>query len=168
MAIQIKNGSKYTIDILDEEGKIYHQIIFNLDDINLPARVLEFYNMAQTEFKKLEEKETEAKQRLATSGIKEIEDIENVTEEQVEILKGDVKYFYQIQLDAFTKLREIIDGLCGSDTCQKIFGDINSYDMFNSFIQGLVPEFEKMGIKMKTMQNNLYKKYKPDNAKVLR
>lgn len=168
MSIVIQNKNQYVIDILNGEGQTYHKIVFNLDDINLTAKVIEFYNNAQIEIANIEKKQEEARAKLEAMGVSELENIRNVTKDNIVVLPDNVKEFYQVQLDGFNTLRKLFDDFLGEGTCQKIFGDVNSYSMFESFINGLIPEFEKMGIKINNMKKQMYQKYKVENGKVLR
>lgn len=168
MSIVIQNKNQYVIDILNGDGQVYHKIVFNLDDINLTAKVLEFYNNAQVEIGKIEKSQEEARAKLEASGVSELEDLKNVTQGNIVTLPDNIKEFYQVQIDGFNTLRKLLDDFLGQGTCQKIFGDVNSYSMFESFINGLIPEFEKMGVKISNMKKQMYQKYKVDNGKVLR
>lgn len=167
-SIIIQNKNRYVIDILDGEGNVYHQIIFNLDDVNLTGKVVEFYNNAMSTIESIQKDQNEYKDKLIKSGITEIDDITNIVKDNVVSLPEEVKNFYEVQIDGFNKLRELLDDFLGKGTCQSIFGDVNSYSMFTSFIEGLIPEFEKMGVKLSNMKKQLHKKYSVDNGKVLK
>ena len=168
MSITIQNKNQYVIDILDGDGNVYYKLKFNLDDINLTARVIEFYNNAQIKISEIQKEQEEARAKVISTGVEEIEKVVNVTEDNILELPENVKEFYKVQVKGFQVLRELLDNFLGKGTCEKIFGDVNSYSMFESFIYGLIPEFEKMGIKVSNMKKQMYQKYKVDNGKVLR
>lgn len=167
-SIIIQNKNRYVIDILDGDGNVYHQIAFNLDDVNLTGKVIDFYNNAMNAIESMGKEEEECKKRLIESGITEIEDIKNIVKDNIVELPTEVKNFYEIQIEGFNKIRQLLDDFIGKGTCEKIFGDVNSFSMFNAFIEGLVPEFEKMGVKMSNMKKQIHQKYSVDNGKVLR
>lgn len=164
-SIVVNNSNIYTIDILNGEGQVYHQLKFNLDDVNLAGKVIDFYNRAQTLIKEITEKQEKIEAKLKSAGV---EDITQVSDDKIDSAFDDYKEYYDVQIYGFEELRNIIDELLGLGTCQKIFGDTNSYTLFDSFINGLVPEFEKMGVKVQNMKKQLYNKYNKDNGKVLR
>lgn len=169
MAIVIQNKNVYTIDILDGNGNVYHQIKFNLDDVNLTGKVIEFYNDAQNTIKEIEKRQDEAKKKLEALGVDEIKQITDVEEGEMIKMPDEFKEFYDVQIWGFQELRRLIDALLGYGTCNKIFGDVNSYEMFETFINGLVPEFEKMGIRVQNMKKQLFEKYNgKNNGKVLK
>ena len=168
MAIVLENKNVYTIDILDGHGNLIHQIKFNLDDVNLTGKVIEFYNEAQKTIKEIEERQEKAKAKLEALGVEEIKQVTDVEEGELITMPDEFKEFYDVQIWGFQELRRLIDDLLGYNTCNKIFGEVNSYEMFETFINGLVPEFEKMGIKIQNMKKQLFEKYNKKDGKVLK
>lgn len=169
-SIKIINKSRYTIDIKDENDEVFHTLVFNLDDVNFPIKAIEFFDDAKRTIRELQEEENHLKREILSAGIEEVDEIENVTEDNIEKvdLPKPVKEFYYMQARAFQKLRDLLDGFLGKGTCDVIFGDVNSVSMFKDFVNGLAPEFEKMGVRIEKAQENLYKKYAPKNKRVMR
>lgn len=170
-SIQIINKNIYTIDIKDEEDNIIHTLKFHLNDANFPIKMMELYDKANKELKDLEVKEEELRQKIIAEGLKEVPEIENVTAENIKNtdmeLSPATREFYMMEAKGYERLREILDEFLGKGTCQAIFGDYNDKDLFADFLEGLLPEFEKMGVKIIDIQKNMYRKYAPKNKRVI-
>lgn len=168
--IKITNKSRYTIDIKDENDEVFHTLVFNLDDVNFPIKAIEFFDDAKRTLRKLQDEENTLKAQLLSDGINEVIEIEDITEENIDKveLPKQIKEFYLMQARAFEELRNLLDNFLGKGTCEAIFGDVNSVSMFREFVEGLTPEFEKMGVRIEAAQANLYKKYAPKNKSVMR
>lgn len=169
-SIKIVKKNIYTIDIKDEDENVIHTLTFHLNDANFPVKMLELYDSAFKELEKLEKKEEELKQKILAEGITEVPDIENVTIENINThveLSPATREFYLTEAEGYNTLRTILDKFLGSGTCQAIFGDYNDKEMFADFLEGLMPEFEKMGVKMQDIQKNMFKKYAPKRNKVI-
>ena len=170
-SIQIINKNMYTIEIKDENDNTIHILKFNLNDANLPIKALELYDDFYKEMTNIEEMEEKLKNEILTEGIKEVPDIENITPENIKehenILSPATMKFFYLEANAYNKIREILDKFLGKGTCQAIFGDYNDREAFTDFVNGLVPEFEKMGIKMQNIHQNMYKKYAQKSKKVI-
>lgn len=169
-SIKIIKKNIYTIDIKDEHENVIHTLTFHLNDANFPVKMLELYDSAFKELEKLEKKEEELKQKILDEGIKEVPEIENVTVENINTyveLSPATREFYLTEAEGYNTLRTILDNFLGNGTCQAIFGDYNDKEMFADFLEGLMPEFEKMGVKMQDIQKNMFKKYAPKRNKVI-
>lgn len=170
-SIQIIRKNIYTIDIKDENDNVFHTLEFHLGDSNFPIRMLELYDNAFIEIEKIREKEEELKKEILTEGITEVPEIENITIENVENVEHKLspatRKFYYFEAEAYNNLRNVLDKFLGQGTCQAIFGDCNDKEEFAEFLNGLLPEFEKMGVKMQDIQKKMYKKYAPKTNKVI-
>lgn len=170
-SIKIINKNIYTIDIKDEDDNIIHTLKFHINDANFPIKMMEAYDKAKKVMEKLEIKEEELKKKILDEGIKEVPDIENITVENIENTDIDLspatREFYMLEAQVYQELREILDSFLGKGTCEAIFGDYNDKDVFSDFLEGLLPEFEKMGVKIVDIQKNMYKKYAPKTNKVI-
>ena len=132
--------------------------------------MLELYDNAFKELELLEKKEEELKAKILAEGITEVPGIENVTVENVNKhieLSPATREFYLTEAEGYNTLRTILDKFLGKGTCQAIFGDYNDKEMFADFLEGLMPEFEKMGVKIQDIQKTMYKKYAPKKNKVI-
>lgn len=170
-SIKLINKNIYTVDIKDEDDNIIHTLKFHINDANFPIIMMEAYDKARKVMTQLEEKEEELKQKIKDEGNTEVPVIENITVENIENadvpLTPAMREFYMLEAQVFQELREIMDGFLGKGTCQAIFGDYNDKDLFSDFLEGLLPEFEKMGVKIIDIQKNMYKKYAPKTNKVI-
>jgi len=170
-SIKITNKNIYTIDIKDEDDNIIHTLKFHINDANFPVRMIEAYDKAKKVMSGLEEKEEELKNKILAEGITEVPYIENITTENVENtefeLSPSIREFYMLEAKVYEELREVLDSFLGKGSCQAIFGDYNDKDAFSDFLEGLLPEFEKMGVKIVDIQKNMYKKYAPKTNKVI-
>lgn len=170
-SIKIVNKSIYTIDIKDENDNIIHILKFNLNDANFPVRALELYDSAFQEMERLEEQEEKIKNKLLDEGVTQVPNIENLTQENIkeneDILSPTMREFFCLEANGYNKLREILDKFLGTGTCQSIFGDYNDRETFKDFLNGLLPELEKMGVKMQNIQKNMYKKHAPKQKRII-
>lgn len=170
-SLKITRKNIYTIDLKDENDNVFHTLSFHLGDANFPIKVLELYDDAFREMQKLEEQEETIKKEILAEGITEVPEIENITVENVNKkaveLSPATRKFYYMEAEGYNKLREILDKFLGAGTCQAIFGDYNDKEEFADFLNGLLPEFEKMGVKMQNIQQNMYKKYAPKKKTVI-
>jgi hypothetical protein len=167
----IRNKNIYTVDLTDAEDNVFHTLTFHLGDANFPIKILELYDDAFREMNKLEEQEEEIKKEILAEGVKEVPEIENITIENIKSrefeLSPATRKFYYMEAEGYSKLREILDKFLGKGTCQAIFGDYNDKEEFADFLNGLLPEFEKMGVKIQNIQQNMYKKYAPKKNTVI-
>ena len=167
----IRNKNIYTIDLTDAEDNVFHTLTFHLGDANCPIKILELYDDAFREMNKLEEQEEQIKKEILAEGIKEVPDIENITVENIKSrefeLSPATRKFYYMEAEGYSKLREILDKFLGKGTCEAVFGDYNDKEEFADFLNGLLPEFEKMGVKIQNIQQNMYRKYAPKRNKVI-
>ena len=169
-SIKIIKKNIYTIDINDEYDNVIHTLEFHLNDANFPVKMLELYDNAFKALELLEKKEEELKAKILAEGITEVPEIENVTVENVNKhieLSPATREFYLTEAEGYNTLRTILDKFLGKGTCQAIFGDYNDKEMFADFLEGLMPEFEKMGVKIQDIQKTMYKKYAPKKNKVI-
>ena len=146
-SIKIIKKNIYTIDINDEYDNVIHTLEFHLNAANFPVKMLELYDNAFKELELLEKKEEELKAKILAEGITEVPEIENVTVENVNKhieLSPATREFYLTEAEGYNTLRTILDKFLGKGTCQAIFGDYNDKEMFADFLEGLMPEFEKM------------------------
>ncbi len=170
-SIKLINKNIYTVDIKDEYDNVIHTLKFHLNDANFPVKMLELYDKANKEIINIKAKEDELKQKILEEGNTEVPAIDDITIENIESIDTELspamKEFFTAEAQAYQSLREILDDFLGKGTCQAIFGEHNDRDMFTEFLEGLLPEFEKMGIKMVNIQQNMYKKYSPKANKVI-
>ena len=170
-SIKVTKKGIYTIDIKDENDNVIHTLVFHLSDANFPIKMMDLYDKANKQIREIEEKESELKKKILDEGLTEVPEIENVTVENVEKSKFELspatREFYLMEANGYEKLREILDEFLGEGTCEAIFGEYNDKDTFMEFLEGLLPEFEKMGVKIKDIQKNMYRKYAPKNNKVI-
>lgn len=71
------------------------------------------------------------------------------TKEKLQLIKETCEY-----------MREEIDKLFGENTCDIVFGDSNTLDMFSQFFEGVIPYFEKS----RSLKIAKYTKGKPTKA----
>lgn len=170
-SIKLINKNIYTVDIKDEDDNIIHTLKFHINDANFPIKIMEAYDKAKKVMTELEEKEEELKQKILDEGIKEVPDIDNITVENIENtdieLSPATREFYMLEAKIYEELRDILDSILGKGSCAAIFGEYNDKDVFSEFLEGLLPEFEKMGVKIVDIQKNMYKKYAPKTNKVI-
>ena len=169
--IRIAKKNLYTIDLKDENDNVFHTLTFHLGDANLPMKLLQLYDDAIRELKKLEETEESLKKEILAEGNTEVPDIENITAEEIqkkepELSPATRKFFYA-EAEGYNRLRVILDKLLGEGTCDIVFGDYNDKEEFTDFLNALTPEFEKMGVRISNIQKNLYSKYAPKNNQVI-
>lgn len=170
-SIKIIKKNIYTIDLKDENDEVFYTLQFHIGDANFPIKILELYEEAFKEINRLEKQELELKEEIKKEGIKEVPEIENITEENIkqieDILSPATKKFYYAEAEGYNKLRNILDKFMGEGTCEAIFGNYNDKEEMADFLNALVPEFEKMGVKIKNIQQNMFKKYAPKTNKVI-
>lgn len=170
-SIKLTNKNIYTIDIKDEEDNIIHTLKFHINDANFPVKMMEAYDKAKKVMEKLEVKEEELKKKILDEGLTEVPEIENITVENIEetdiALSPATREFYMFEAQVYQELREILDSFLGEGTCNAIFGVYNDRNMFSDFLEGLLPEFEKMGVKIVDIQKDMYQKYAPKSNKVI-
>ncbi len=170
-SIRIIKKNIYTIDLKDKEDNVFHTLQFHLGDANFPVKVLELYDDAYKEISKIEEKESELKKEILSEGITEVPEIESITVDNIKNIEIELspatRKFYYMEAEAYERLREILDNFFGRGTCQAIFGDYNDKEEFADFINNLLPEFEKMGVRIQNIQQNMYKKYAPKKNRVI-
>ena len=145
-SIKLINKNIYTVDIKDEDDNIIHTLKFHINDANFPIKIMEAYDKAKKEKKKLEKKEEELKQKILNEGLKEVETF-NIENTDIE-LSPATREFYMLEAKIYEELRDILDSILGKGSCAAIFGEYNDKDVFSEFLEGLLPEFEKMGVKI--------------------
>ncbi len=170
-SIKITKKNIYTIDLLNDENEVFYTLKFHIGDTKFPVKILELYDDAFKEMKKLEEQEELLKKEILNEGHKEVPYIENITAENIKNMENELspamrKFFY-MEAEGYDRLRNLLDKFLGEGTCQAIFGDYNDKEEFADFLKGLLPEFEKMGVRIQNIQQNMYKKYAPKNNKVI-
>lgn len=170
-SIKLSNKNVYTIDITNESDEVIHTLKFHINDANFPIKLMNLFDRANKEIEILNEEEERLKKKILDEGLTEVPEIENVTAENIENMNIELsdatREFYMFQAKEYIKIREVLDELCGKGTCEAIFGEYNDKDMFMDFLDGLLPEFEKMGVKITNIQKTMYQKYAPKNKKVI-
>lgn len=148
-SIRIENKDIYKIEVNDNGDCIE----LNIKDIGLAVRCYESIDMIT----KISEK--------AQNDIKELVGVEDADKKITEIEK-----------QLFIDMRKAIDYFLGENACQKIYGDVNYYDMFNDLLDELSkkrPELnnkshlDMMGIKAESIGDKIREKYQKEQNKVL-
>lgn len=152
-SIRVKSKTVYTIEVNDEG----EEISFDLADIGLQAKLIECYQDIEKETAKFEREEKAL-----------LEKVENEEKQEGTWYTENEKKLIYLEQNFYKKSREIMDKFMGQNACRKIFGDSNYPTMFLELFEKLKPEFKKMGLNYKKMQKELFKKYIPQNNKVLR
>lgn len=170
-SIKITRKNIYTIDIKDESNNVFHTLEIHYGDTNFPIKMMKLYDEAFKQIDELKTKEDELKKEILEEGHKEVPEITNITADNItmyeDVLSPAMKKFYRLEAEGYDHLRKILDEFLGKGTCEAIFGEYNDKEEFADFLNGLLPEFEKMGVKMQDIQKNMYKKYAPKTNKVI-
>lgn len=124
-------------------------IEFDLTDLSLPKKIMEA---------------SENLERINNEYLTELSKIE-------ERYKGDkisiTKETILLEESKCLQMRKEFDSFLGEGACQKIFGDINRYGMFEELFEGLEPHFAKMKINIKKVKEKLVNKYLPKRNDVM-
>ena len=170
-SIKITRKNVYTIDLTDDDDNVFYTLSFHLGDANFPVKIMELYDNASKEIERLKEKEEELKKEILAEGHTEVPEIESITEENIKaiesILSPAMRKFYYTEAEGYNRLRKVLDDFLGEGTCQAVFGDYNDKKEISDFLNSLLPEFEKMGVKIQNIQKSMYKKYVPKKSRVI-
>lgn len=109
-------------------GDMSKIISFNPDDIGFAER---FYNL----FSKLDEY-----QKKYTDKVAQLE--ENGELDEHGLPKNTADRF-RTEREMFADLRSEFDIVFGAGTCEKAFGEMNTFDMFSEFLTAITPYVEK-------------------------
>lgn len=157
--IKIDKKDTFKIEVNDKG----EYIEFVLDDVSLNFKCYE----ALDRVKKIIEDATQKEKLLLKKIIKE--DPEDYDTE-------NKREYSKLQIDTFKEVRKAMDYFLGEGACQKIFGEYNSYDMFDLLLE----EFEKpreehggksyfdiLQITSTNVQERLMNKYKKNTKAVI-
>ena len=89
---------------------------FNPNDVSVAKRVFALQDTVQDKFKEYEERYKEAKSE----------------QDGIDLLEETIQYF-----------RGVIDEIFGAGTSQILFGDCNTFSMFDDFFNGITPYYTK-------------------------
>lgn len=153
-SIEIKSKSLYTITV----NGIPDLIKLDITDVSLPAKYLDIKQKVQERLEQFD---------------KEVEEICKHEDKEFE---SGITQNYLDGLNALNEmcndLREQVDRFLGKGVCQAIFGDVNTYNMFNDLFTAINPELEKAfkkgNMSLEGMRKGLIEKYKPQDESVLK
>jgi hypothetical protein len=114
-SLQIHTG-QICLDILDDQGNQRGVFKFNPNDVSVAKRVFALQNTIQDKFKEYEER---------------YKDVQN-EQDGITLLDETIQYF-----------RGVIDEIFGAGTSQILFGDCNTFSMFEDFFNGITPYYTK-------------------------
>lgn len=140
-----KKENVYQLEVNDKG----EYIEFDLLDIDLPDKILNAHNNIQKEMKYVNTQEKILRNKYKDNNI---------------LLS---KELYKLEKNYFTKMRSLFDSFLGEGACQKIFGDVDRYGMFEDLLNALQPHFDKMKIDLDKIKKELIDKYSPKNKKVI-
>ena len=151
-SIRINRNNKNIYEIeVNDKGET---IIFDLEDVNLTAKLIDMY----TGIQEIERKFNQEKDELEKREYDETDSF--IPQRAIDENKLIQKFF--------ADSRACADLFLGTGACQKIFGDKNYIEMFTDLFNQLEPHFKKMGLSMQKLKKDLVKKYQPNNRKVLK
>lgn len=129
-------------------------IILNTNDIDFMFKL----NDVTMEIEKIV-KEGAAKEK-ALSLKKPTKEIGNLTDLDYEYRKLYQKYF--------GKIRSAMDKFLGEGACKKIFGETNSWNMWDEFLDAITPILQKTGVMEKDVNAAIAEKYGADDEDTLK
>lgn len=139
--LRVKFDNLYTIEVNDKGETIE----FNLEDVELPLKM----QYALEKIEKIKQY-TEAQEMI----------ISKQSDAQPKYgLSKNKKARLELYTKAFKDMRAAMDEFLGKDGCQKIFGDRNSFSMFDKLFEQLEPHIKKMGIENDAVIKSIEKKY---------
>lgn len=146
--IRISRGIEIEVN---DEGET---IVLNTNDIDFMFKL----NEVTMEIDKIV-KEGAAKEK-ALSLKKPTKNIGNLTDLDYEFRKLYHKYF--------GKIRSAMDKFLGEGACKKIFGEANSWNMWDEFIEAITPILQEAGVMDKDVNAAIAEKYGADDEDILK
>ena len=148
--IQIKSKSLYTITVNGVEDLIK----LDLTDMSLPAKLVDV-------LQKVEQKQKDYEDKIKEINAREDKVIyQNLTQNSLDCLNA--------LNDMCNELRKEVDKFLGKGVCDAIFGEVNTYNMFNDLFEAIQPELEKAfkkgNMTLENMKKSLVDKYKPTES----
>lgn len=148
--IQIKSKSLYTISV----NGIEDLIKLDLTDMSLPAKFLDMLQKVELKQKDYDDKITEIQAR------------------EDKIIYGSLSQNNLDCLNALNdmcnELRKEVDKFLGKGVCEAIFGEVNTYSMFEDLFEAIQPELEKAfkkgNMTLENMKKAVVDKYKPQES----
>ena len=140
-----KKENVYQLEVNDKG----EYIEFDLLDIDLPNKILNAYKELEKAEKDIKIKEQIIYKKYNNNPTKKWEEI------------------HKLEKDFFKKGRETFDSFLGEGACQKIFGSIDRYGMFQDLLEALQPHLEKMKFDMQEIKKSLLTKYSPNKKNVI-
>lgn len=127
-SLQIHTG-QICLEILDDHGESRGIFKFNPNDVAVAKRVFALQDTVQEKFKEYEDKLSKTQNE----------------QEGFDLLTETIQYF-----------RGVIDEIFGAGSSQILFGDANTFSMFDDFFNGIAPYYTKAS----NERVNKYKKVK--------
>lgn len=146
--IRVSRGIEIEVN---DEGET---IVLNTNDIDFMFKL----NEVTMEIDKIV-KEGAAKEK-ALSLKKPTKNIGNLTDLDYEFRKLYHKYF--------GKIRSAMDKFLGEGACKKIFGEANSWNMWDEFIEAITPILQEAGVMDKDVNAAIAEKYGADDEDTLK
>lgn len=146
--IRVSRGIEIEVN---DEGET---IVLNTNDIDFMFKL----NEVTMEIDKIV-KEGAAKEK-ALSLKKPTKNIGNLTDLDYEFRKLYQKYF--------GKIRSAMDKFLGEGACKKIFGEANSWNMWDEFIEAITPILQEAGVMDKDVNAAIAEKYGADDEDILK
>lgn len=157
--IRVKSKDLFRIEVNDDG----EYIEFDLSDVSLNFRCYEAIDRINKITKDVIGKEKEL--------------LEKISKENIEDYDTEAKREYaKLQNETFSKMRDAMDYFLGDGACQKIFGDYNSFDMFDLLIEEFEKPreelngqsyFDKMKITSGNIKQRLMEKYNKNKKAVI-
>lgn len=140
--IRVRSKNLYVIEVNDAGETIE----FDITDIELPFKL-----------ERTKQKIDDVRKWLKAQQI-------IISKQQDTAKKGDImtvkeRATVNAYRDAFKKMRAAIDEFAGEGASQKIFGSQNYLEMFNDFMEAMLPHFEKMKINGEETIRRIEEKY---------
>jgi hypothetical protein len=114
--LQIHTG-QICLDVVDDHGESRGVFKFNPNDITTARKVFSLQETLNTKFEEYDKQFNEVKDDAGKS---------------VELFEEVIKY-----------CRDAIDEIFGAGTSQILFGDANTFQMFEDFFDGITPYYTK-------------------------
>lgn len=146
--IRVSRGIEIEVN---DEGET---IVLNTNDIDFMFKL----NEVTMEIDKIV-KEGAAKEK-ALSLKEPTKNIGNLTDLDYEFRKLYHKYF--------GKIRSAMDKFLGEGACKKIFGEANSWNMWDEFIEAITPILQEAGVMDKDVNAAIAEKYGADDEDTLK
>ena len=146
--LRIQRNNLYIIEVNDEGDTI----TIDIEDVELPLK----YQRMMEKIQKLQQ-QVKGKTYIQDKNKKDGDFVFN---------KKEVESLEEIS-DVYKQMRSALDKFFGDGACQKIFGDVNYWGMFEDLFEQLEPHFKNLNLKADTFSKSIKEKYKVKDNDVL-